>query len=236
MKETSSIVVEIENIFKKSYENDPIIKSLLKSMKDYNDANAYAQRVGDLLGRALIKKGESIDFLFKNGELDKYAVEEILSPILKKTFSNVADVCEYVQKALNTKADISLNAVRSYFNASRLEGFLKEYTESEDILNTISKAPSQFANFFQSSVDNSIKANCQFHFKLGMKPKVIRILGNSAHDGSCEYCRRLSGVYDYSDIASASNDVWRRHTDCTCTLIYVPSKTSGEKSKVIWGG
>lgn len=73
-------------------------------------------------------------------------------------------------------------------------------------------------NFCMSIVDDSVKNNADFHYKTGLRPKIIRIT-----DGRCcEWCSKLAGSYDYEKVRNAGNDVFRRHRNCGCIVAYDP--------------
>jgi hypothetical protein len=75
-----------------------------------------------------------------------------------------------------------------------------------------------------SVVDDMVKANMDFHHKLGLKPRITR----KAAAGCCEWCDALEGEYEYPD--DVPDDVFRRHQRCRCTVEYEPS--SGRKQNV----
>ena len=78
-------------------------------------------------------------------------------------------------------------------------------------------------NFTQSVVDNTIKANSEFQYKAGLRPKIIRKEAGNC----CDWCKEVVGVYEYPDVPK---DVWRRHRFCRCTVDYLPG--DGRKQDV----
>ncbi len=54
---------------------------------------------------------------------------------------------------------------------------------------------------------------------MGLKPKIIRRTTFKC----CEWCDNLAGTYTYPDVPS---DVYRRHENCRCTVIYDPADGS----------
>ena len=71
-------------------------------------------------------------------------------------------------------------------------------------------------NFTQSVVDDTVKANVDFQYKLGMQPKIIR----KSTGNCCDWCEALVGEYDYPD--EVPKDVYRRHKFCRCTVEHRP--------------
>lgn len=78
-------------------------------------------------------------------------------------------------------------------------------------------------NFSQSVVDDTVKANADFQYKAGLKPKIIRTEAGNC----CDWCKGLAGVYAYPDVLK---DVYRRHRFCWCTVDYHPG--DGKKQDV----
>ena len=71
-------------------------------------------------------------------------------------------------------------------------------------------------NFTQSVIDAAVKENADFHLKAGLRPKIRR----TSTGKCCEWCNRLTGVYDYEAVSDTGNDVFRRHKHCRCTVEY----------------
>ncbi len=120
---------------------------------------------------------------------------------------------EKVQDILNKEAGIGLKSIQAPINQKRIDGLVNRlsYEEKFDDVSWILKEP--IVNFNQNIVDNHIKVNADFHFKSGLKPKIVRTT-----DGNCcEWCSKIAGVYTYPGV---NRDVFRRHDRCTCTVDY----------------
>ena len=61
--------------------------------------------------------------------------------------------------------------------------------------------------------DENVKANAAWREKAGFDCYLVRDAGG----GCCPWCAALEGRYEY---ASAPDDIFRRHDNCTCTVIY----------------
>ena len=46
----------------------------------------------------------------------------------------------------------------------------------------------------------------------------------------CDWCREVVGEYDYPDV---SDDVYKRHRYCRCTVEY---KAGNGRAQDVWGG
>jgi hypothetical protein len=80
--------------------------------------------------------------------------------------------------------------------------------------------PTYTDNFYQSTVDEAVRANADFQWKAGLEPKVTRL----AKYDCCKWCQSLEGTYRYEDVSDSGNDVWRRHKNCKCLIVYAPRK------------
>ena len=135
----------------------------------------------------------------------------------------VSTYANQVQETLTKEAGIGLKSIQAPINQERINGLVNRlsYEEKFDDVSWILKEP--IVNFNQNIVDNHIKVNADFHFKSGLKPKIVRTT-----DGNCcAWCSKLAGVYTYPGV---NKDVFRRHDRCTCTLDYHPG--DGKKQNV----
>lgn len=72
-------------------------------------------------------------------------------------------------------------------------------------------------NISQSFYDDFCQKNASFRAKAGVEPKIIR-----KDDGKCcEWCSDLTGTYDYD---KRPDDIFRRHKNCSCTVVVEYSK------------
>jgi len=68
-------------------------------------------------------------------------------------------------------------------------------------------------NASQSIVDDAIKDNVEFSSSSGLRSKILRI--STGH--CCKWCDDIAGEY-YAD--EAPEDIYRRHDNCNCQVIY----------------
>lgn len=140
----------------------------------------------------------------------------------KENYKTIADHCAAIQTSLNKKANIGLQAIKPEYNKEKTEGVINyissanKYSEREqsflDSLSTNAK----------SVVDDSVKQNAEFHYQVGLSPKIIR----TTNGKPWQWCKSLAGVYNYSKIRVDGNDVFKRHSNCNCTVVYDPSDGS----------
>ena len=75
------------------------------------------------------------------------------------------------------------------------------------------RARSVTENIANSMHDDYIKENAGTRTQAGLKCYLVRDAGG----GCCKWCQALAGRYDY---ATAPDDIFRRHDNCTCTVTY----------------
>ena len=76
-------------------------------------------------------------------------------------------------------------------------------------------------NISESFYDDFVKENAKFSYKAGLQTQIIRVLKGKK---PCKWCQSLAGVYDYSEVSDTGNDVFRRHENCHCQVVYVNHK------------
>ena len=181
----------------------------LKKLKNltYQDLNEYAVFLGENLSGALNKH-----IITNPSEF----IEEILNDRLRENHRLITNKGILVQNNLNKKAKIGLVAQIPEINQSRIDGLVGRLV-SDDFEKSKWLLGSPIVNFSQSVVDDMIKKNAEFHHKVGMSPKIVRVeVGNC-----CKWCKSLVGTYQYPIVPK---DVYRRHENCRCTVDYIPKK------------
>ena len=188
----------------------------------YAEAAEAALEMGKILA-AVYQEQISSDVL-PDGRMYYNIALRVLDPTLKENYENVADYAEAVQKLLNQKAGLGLKAVRPEVNQDAIDGIVNRVSSEDnfDDVKWILDAPVK--TFAQKIVDESVRANAEFHHKAGLKPKIIR--KSSGH--CCAWCSRMAGTYSYPDVPK---DVYRRHDNCNCTVEYDPG---GAKRQDVW--
>lgn len=210
---------QIEEAFDKEYRASKKIGKTLISMKNgdltYEDANEFTANAGEALSKAL-QSVITTDSL-PNGKfywnIGKNAVEP--------NFRRVHDLCTaftaQVQKAVNKAAGVSMMAIKPKFNQDRMNGLINKLCSYENFDDAKWIMGSPTVNFCQSICEDSIKENAEMQYKTGLKAVVVRI----AEPKCCEWCTSLEGEYEYPDVP---DEVYQRHENCRCTVIYKPDK------------
>lgn len=206
------LLKKLKKYFAEKYNNDPEIKRILNLENlSYADANNFAIRVGEILANTYQELLTPVTL--PDGRMYWNIAERIIEPTMKHNFDIISKFTSRVQSYLNKEAGLGLKAIKPQLNEDRIKGILERlaaeelYADIKWILNE------PIVNFSQSIVDDSIKANAEFHARAGLKPKVVRVLDGTG----CEWCRSLAGEYSYPNVPS---DVYRRHEKCRCTIEY----------------
>lgn len=212
-------MTNLKNKIKQDYielsQKDKHIQALIKKFEDgkatSNDVDSITKATGHALKTALEKN------IAENPAA--FADEEILADILRETFGDnyelINAVAADVQKRLDKVQGINIKPQKAEFPEERVDNLAK-FTAKQDLTRkkSVSEVGAAAENLNNSMYTDYVKANAEFRSRAGLKVYVIR-----TSDGNCcEWCDKLVGKYDYSDIPK---DVWRRHKRCTCEITYV---------------
>lgn len=211
------LLAQIQQDFNQAYKNDTKIQQLADKISsgkaDYADAQEFAQRTGELMAAAL-QKNITADKL-PNGQMYYNIADRILGTMLKTDYGIVAKKAAEVQQHLNENAGLGLKAQTADYDKENAKSIIDKVSASEDF-NTVSymlKAPVE--TFSMKVVDDTIKKNADFHYKAGLKPRIVR----SAETKCCDWCASLDGTYEYPGVPK---EVFARHNNCRCTVNYDP--------------
>lgn len=224
------IVPELLKKIKEDYEKnvaavntEELLSKLLKS-KNLDDAYAYARKIGQALSDAFAKN-ISADLL-PNGRMYFNIANRLIPPTLTRAYKDSANISEIIMANINAQNKIGMMVQQGIMNADRITGMVDRLSEAEkfeDVKFLTGRAVMQ--NVTQSAVDDTIEANAQFQYKSGIRARVERKLGGKC----CAWCQRLKGNYTYPNVPQ---EVFQRHENCRCTVIYYPSKTG--KGQDVW--
>lgn len=220
------IVPELLELIAKEFDSKTLqsgkLKNALKLLKskkaDYLNVNDFAIEVGEILA-GVFKDSITTDVL-PDSKMYYNIAERILNQTLQKNYELISNYAADVQTILNHEAGLRLKAQTPTLNQDRIDGLINKLTEYDDFELAKWLLDEPIVNFSQSIVDDAIKTNADFHFNAGLSPKITRRVSGHA----CEWCRNLSGTYDYH---SEPDDIYRRHERCRCTVEYNPKDDRG---------
>lgn len=203
--------VETENI-----RTMQIIESkLAKHTVTYRDANQYAQEIGRILTDIF---REYLPDALTDGKLYRAAAEVLMKGPMVQAGHDVGRIAQMIQQDLNGQAGIGLNAVVPDLNEDQIDGIITGVCNAESFAGTEELLMDQVSNFLEGHVDDFVHDNAEFQSNSGLTVTVQRISTGKC----CPWCSNLAGNYLYDQVADHSNDVWRRHNNCHCQIIYDP--------------
>lgn len=213
-----ALLEAIESEFDIETYKSEILKKSLKSLQEddatYLEVNDFAIEIGLILAKVL-KNNLSTDIL-PEGIMYFNIANRILKNTLQKNHELITSFGAEVQKSLNEQAGIKIKAQIPEFNDDKVNGLVNRLcAEPFEDVNWLLADP--VVTFSQGIVDDMVKSNVEFHAKSGLSPKIVR----RSTGKCCKWCQNLVGVYEYMD---EPKDVYRRHSNCRCTVDFVPDK------------
>lgn len=181
----------------------------------YDEANEYAQELGDILARAF--KRVFTPETLPDGKLYYNIADRVLRPMLENNYKLIADVAEYTQNSLNKAAGIGLKAVVPPLNLSRVDGLIDKSSSYGTIEEAAWVLDEPVKNYSQNIVDEAIRLNVKAQYDAGFEPRIKRTLAPEC----CEWCEKIAGEYKYPNVPK---NFYYRHERCLCTIVYEPSK------------
>ena len=199
---------------------DPELRQLSKKIQngsaDFQDTFRYSEIVSNHIGRIMQENVGTI-----TNPLGKQYVCEAL---LKDHYKAINDVLGEVQVQIDEKLDIHLNPVKPPCPIERIVQVahaLEDPTVPQKVIERRAKAP--VVNVSMSFHDDYIKENAKIRAKLGLKPTITRY-----GSGCCKWCAEVAGRYRFGD---QPKDVFRRHDNCKCTIIYDTQVLRGHQNE-----
>lgn len=209
---------EIKKDFNKAYKNNPKIKKLLEKLETnnltYDDAYDYAEEVGEILVTTFKKYITPEDM--PDGKMYYNIAKRLLEDTLTTNHDLVADYSQIVQTVINKNAGYNINALKAKLNPNRINGFIQRLA-SEDLFAEVDWILDEpVRTFTRATVDETVKTNADFNYKLGIEAVIER---TERYD-ACSWCRALEGTYKYPDEVPA--EVYMRHDNCRGRVLYRP--------------
>lgn len=215
------LIEDVTGEFHRLYDASGKISGLLAKVKaktaTYAEAQEYALEVSRLIGQAWQKyvKADTLP----DGKMYYNIASRLIPAVLDENHALVAGYAVEVQKGLNDRAGIGLKAQKAELDGDRVDGLVELASNAERYDQVSGKLLSAFENFSQHTVDETIRKNADLHYNTGLSPKIIR----RSNGKCCAWCRSLAGSHDYP---AFDRDVYRRHDNCRCTVLYDPADGS----------
>lgn len=201
-----------------------VARKVAEGLGGYADAQNYAIEAGRLLTDAL---REYLPEALTDGRLYREFADVLVRTPLETAGRDVAQIATAVQETLNQAAGIGLSAIVPEMNADQVTGIITGICNAPSYENNVLQFLDQVENCLEGYVDDFVHDNANFQYEAGLSPTVERIPTGKC----CEWCDRLAGIWMYSQVRNAGNDVWKRHNNCHCQIIYHPegSKRRGRR-------
>ena len=201
---------------------------LKRSAATYADAQNYAIAIGKILKEVF---SEYLPEALTDGMLYRAAAEILVEQPMKIAGRDVGKVAKAIQQAMNDEAGIGMNAIVPAMNQDQITGIITGICNAESFELVESIFLDQVQNFMQGYVDDFVHENAKFQSEAGLTIYVQRtVMGNKP----CEWCKGLAGTYPYDEVSDRGNDVWRRHLDCKCMIVYDPR--GSKRRDVVYNG
>lgn len=210
MSDINDIRQKMMDDLKRETHNDPALQRYRKAIQDSDSAAAsqYSIRCGELLSKVLTSN--MTDDVFQESSVDDLG--QLLMPVIRQEFEYVSNAVSAAQRSMNEDAGIGIKPIRSdmdvgqYYN---LFGKMQIYDSFEDA-SWLLDEPITLDSL--RIVDETQRENAEFHYKSGLRTKVIRTIES---DRPCAECEDAAGEYYYPDVP---DDVWYRHNGCRCEI------------------
>ena len=185
---------------------DPEFRTIVKRINSGRatliDTERYSQVIAHTVSKEL--SAEVLDLTDR---------EAITAQVLRDSYDNINEVCARVQKAMDEKAGIHIRPQQADFPGERVSQFthsLVDPTVKDAVIKRRARAGSD--TITKSFHDDYIKKNATFRNDAGLTCYIIREGSNC-----CKWCSDVAGKYKFG---TQPEDIFRRHDNCDCTIIY----------------
>lgn len=228
---TPKLLNAIKNTYEKEISSNSLIKEITSKIKkgnaDYEDMLKYSKELGACLSKAF---QENIsDEVLPDSKMYYNIAKSLVEPMCKENYKTIASHCAAVQTSLNQKARIGIKGIKPTYKEEKTEGIINYISNASKYSEREKSFLQSLSTNAKSIVDDSVKENADFHFKSGLSPKIIRRTSGK----TCKWCQNLAGVYDYANVSTTGSNVFRRHANCDCVVVYDPSDGS-KKVQDVW--
>ena len=190
-----------------------------KGIASYKDVATVAERVGNHSAKSL-KKVLTADAV-PGGIMTWNVAEKTVGRQARLQYDLISETAVTVQKSLNQKAGLGLRAVVGDFDEDNIREILGRLSSGESLKDLTWLLDDPIVRNAMSVADSAIRANADLERRSGMRPTVTRM----PEYGACAWCEDLAGTYDYDDVKDRGNEVWMRHNNCRCHILFDPTES-----------
>jgi len=219
------IIEELEAGLSRSQKVKQIAAKIGQRKATYADAEAYALESSRILTGSMKR---NVPEVLTGDMLYRAEADEVIKKPMRHTGGKVSEISADIQQYLNEDAGININAIVPELNEDQIDGIITGVCNAESFDDGKENLFNQIENFLEGVVDDSVRENADFHYDAGLSPTIERRTTGKC----CEWCSRLAGTYDYGDVRNKGNDVFRRHKNCHCLILYNPGDGSKRRQNV----
>lgn len=220
------LIKDVNTAFQKNCVKDRNISKLMEKLDageaTYKDAYSFATSIGNARAKAF--KSEITSNRLPDGKMYYNIASRLLENTLGEDYKLVSEYAQSVQGLMNAENGISLKALQADKDKDRIKGFIDRISSEDNYDNIAWILDEPVKVHALSVVDDTVKKNSEFQSRAGVGVKVIRI----AEANCCKWCADLDGEYNYPGVPG---DVFARHDNCRCIVIYDGHKLSVYESK-----
>lgn len=208
---------ELKEAFEYWIGTDSKVKTLWDKMQKTADpklVEQYANLVGTKWSKLLTDAYGNADTFDENSIVE--AVKRAYSESAYFAKSQINVLCKKLGIGLKSKMPaIDSDRVDSYVDKLKTED--AKWLFGKDVMQNIARAGS----------NDAIKMNARRYSEAGLTSYIERV-----SDGKCcDWCESMVGRYKYGE---QPDDFFQMHKDCTCNIIYTPSK--GKTQRIRYEG
>lgn len=217
------LLQKLQNVFRKKVEEDPALNNIRKKMAEKSagseDAECFSVRIGELLGETF---GEVLQPGTLPNDIMYYNIaSRIVPPLMKEEFNYVSNASVDIIRIQNEQHGGSLARTivnRTKINPNRIDGMVNLACSKPfpAVKRTFLEA---MVNFAQNVNAQTVHQNAEDNYRMGFSPKLHR----KSSGNCCKWCSEKAGDYDYRP--KMDRDVFRRHANCRCQILYDPDGT-----------
>jgi hypothetical protein len=215
----SKAIAQVIAAYEKLTRQNSRIKALEKKLADGTISLKEAAELNSLRARAFGRalSGKVLDIA--QGER-----EGTCTALLREGCDYTDELAQAAQRAVLARQGLSLTPPTADFEEDRARKIghsLEDTTVPDETIER--RARSATENMLNSQYDRNMKKGAETCAAAGLKTYIVRDSGS----GCCKWCDEVSGKFVYG---TEPKDVYRRHDNCTCTVVY----ESGRGRQNVW--
>lgn len=217
----TGLLSDISKAFNSKLRNDRRLRRIANKVRDgtdYDIANDYSIRVGELLSEAIRENTQTLSYMSRE------VADEVLPPLLTVDHNMVTEVTDIIQQNMNVADGVMLGVQTPALDTNRISGFVEKVASYENFNDARWVLGEPIVNYSQSIVDQAVRDNARASARAGLKAYITRTAERSRTikgNRTCKWCDRLAGTYEY--LGNGSNipqEVYQKHEACRCKLTY----------------